>query len=181
VGCGRITFTFVPFGRRTANLDNTKKIIIALVLLVAAGGITYWNMSGKAGPETTTGVYFYDLSKGELFAASSDKVPPFQRGGGSAVRAHVFVCAAGGEQFIGFLEKFGPQAQGMIQGLLKNTKMGSPEQLIAQGQIPADQHLVASPDAPQEWHPAGSQQGRRITAAPRRKCNGGAKEVKPGG
>ena len=161
-------------------MDNTRKIIIAVVLLVAAAGITYWNLSRKGGPETTTGVYFYDLSEGELFAASSDKIPPFERGGATAVRAHVYVCESGGEQFIGFLEKFGPQAQGMIQGVMKNTKMGSPQQLIAQGQISPDQHLVASPDAPEEWHPANSRQGRQITSAPRGRCNGGAKEVNPG-
>lgn len=162
-------------------MDNTKKIIIAVVLLVAAGGIIVWHLSGGQGPVTARGVYFYDLSEGELFNAPSDRVPPFQRGKGTAVRAHVFVCSDGGEQFIGFLEKFGPQAHGMIESLLKNSKMGSPEQLIAQGQIPPDQHLVAGPDAPEEWHPAQSQQGRRITSAPRQKCDGAAKEVKPGG
>jgi hypothetical protein len=161
-------------------LDNAKKIIIAVVLLVAAGGVTYWRMSGKGGPVTTTGVYYYDLSKGELFTASSDRIPPFQHGGNTAVRAHVFACSGGGEQFIGFLEKFGPQARAMIEGIVKNSKMGSPEQLIAHGQIPPDQHLVASPDAPEEWHPIRSQQGQRITSAPQSKCNDGAREVTPG-
>jgi hypothetical protein len=93
------------------NRRAKKQLIAAVIMLTVAGAIFFnsWRAS-KAGPQA----YFYDLSKGELFTASANLIPPI-RGIDSAeedgVKAVVIAPTPNDKKNrrIAYLERYSPE------------------------------------------------------------------------
>ncbi len=75
------------------NNNSALVTILAVVVLVIALGVIVMQLQ----PPRTAGaidLYFYDMTSGQLFTASSDQIPPIETSNGphAGVRAHVFAC-----------------------------------------------------------------------------------------
>jgi hypothetical protein len=82
--------------------------IIAAVLLLSIVLVIYRVTGSGAGVGKA---YYTDDDGQSLFADSASRLPPFQRDGREAVRAVVLTCDGGHGRFIGWLEKYTPEAQ----------------------------------------------------------------------
>lgn len=85
-------------------------VVIALILIV----YQLW----PASPIQPISQAFYTIDEGKTwFVEDIEKVPPFQHNGKEAVRAHVFVCGESGQKFVGWMEKFTPDAKKKLDDL----------------------------------------------------------------
>lgn len=79
-------------------------IVIAVIAIV-------WQLtpSGPGLGGSRGGQAFYTTDDGAtLFADDIARIPPFEHGGGQAVRAIVFSCDGRKTRFVGYLERFRP-------------------------------------------------------------------------
>jgi hypothetical protein len=90
-----------------------------LAIIVIAMGLIIWQVirgnnlpPGKSYFTTDDGMSFFELT--------NDNVPPFKHEGKTAVRAYVFSCDGGKTRFVGFLERFTPDAKKTIEAALKH-------------------------------------------------------------
>lgn len=94
-------------------LNNNPRITTAVTaaVIVLAVVVIVWNRSSSGpGPSGVYKVYYSDDDGNTWFEDDWQKVPPFDRNGREAVRAHVFRIG-GGEPFVGYLEKFDARAK----------------------------------------------------------------------
>jgi hypothetical protein len=65
---------------------------------------------------------YFTIDDGQTyFVDDFKKVPPFEVNGSVALRAAVFTCGDG-TPFVGFVEKFNPEAKAQMEGVLKDYK-----------------------------------------------------------
>jgi hypothetical protein len=83
---------------------------VAVVCVVAAIGSIVWQVMGQRRTIVThLPDQFFSVDDGKtFFATGSDNFPPFDYHGQEADQAYVFEC--GGNRFVGYLERFNPQA-----------------------------------------------------------------------
>lgn len=87
--------------------------VAALVVIVAAGYFVYSQMKGTNAARIPDSAY-YTVDDGATFFVDTNKhLPPFDKEGKQAVRAHVFDC--GGKQFVGFVSRFRPEAKALLE------------------------------------------------------------------
>jgi hypothetical protein len=81
-------------------------VVAGLVIVGAAYAIYVQARDlGPAGP----GKFFYSNDDGRtVFVDDNTKLPPFDKDGKPAYRAHVFEC--GGKRVVGYLERYTPEA-----------------------------------------------------------------------
>jgi len=138
-------------------MKNTKGIIIAVVLLIAAVAafvlIKPKQPTAKGWPQ----VYFYDMGKGETYVGPKNQIPPTQAPGGQgeAVWAAVYSCgdcADVSTHKVAYLEKFSPEAKGYLESAMATIGNSTrPEYQQPFANIPVGQELVASVDEPNTW------------------------------
>jgi len=118
------------------------------------------------GPTYNQLQVFYSADNGKTYFADSEKkLPPFDHPSGVAVRAHVFPGTSG--PFVGYLERFSPEARTIIERvseLAKTAKPGDkpPPELAQVVDAQRNGRQVKRPkDA--NWVPINSAQGQAIT------------------
>jgi len=94
-----------------ANTPRGKVIgVAALVLIAAAGVVITKSILRSPTTEASTRGYYTIDDGATLFSDSLDLLPPFDHNGQQAVRARVFSCDGNKTHFIGYLEKYDPEA-----------------------------------------------------------------------
>jgi len=70
---------------------------------------------------------FYSSDDGKTwFADDIHKVPPFDKGGATAVRAYVFKSSTGGTPFVGYLEKYPDDVKQKLEAAHKERSTPTP-------------------------------------------------------
>lgn len=85
-------------------------IVVVLCVLVAIGSIVYQVLGNRR--KITTGLpdSYFSVDDGKtFFVAGGNNIPPFDYHGKTAVHANVFEC--GGKKFVGYLERYTPEAR----------------------------------------------------------------------
>jgi hypothetical protein len=116
--------------------------VIGGVVVLAAGFIAYqvWASRPKFRMDLPNSYYTVDDGK-TFFVANSSNIAPFDYKGKTAVAAYVFEC--GGERFVGYLERYLPDArQAILEG------RGTPQHQIQGRELkrPGDATWVKSGD-----------------------------------
>ena len=102
---------------------QTLMAVAAGVMIVGAGVAIFLQARELMGPGA--GKSFFTVDDGKtFFVDSSDKIPPFERGGQQAYRAHVFEC--GGKRVVGYLSRFTPEAIAALREAAKYKGTGKP-------------------------------------------------------
>ena len=96
-------------------------ILAAIVFMVVS--MFRGDAETSAGPSTDK-EYFSDDDGKTFFEDDRTKVPPFDRNGKPAYRARVFTCDGGQTKFVGWLERYTPQAKKMIEDQVKSAGSG---------------------------------------------------------
>ena len=118
------------------SLNKNPKIAagIAVGAMLAGLGFVGWQL-GASGPSAVErGGYFSDDDGKTFFVDDIDKVAPFDRGGKEAVRAYVYTCDDGATKFVGFLERYKPDAATKIRAARESGKLYElTDQLLVDG------------------------------------------------
>ncbi len=140
-----------------------------LIIVVALGAaiirIAFWLAGGSAA--VAGQVYFYDLSTGELFAASPSRLPPIaapsDTGGNlQGVRAYVYACGDCSDsqpREIGYLMMYTSQYALAIE------KLGRGETLTAEETgytVDPQTHTLVRRVDDERWSTLASREGQRI-------------------
>lgn len=152
-------------------INRNPKIIIGItgisvsVLLVILVDRLIPNKAPKI--EEYKKAWFYDLNTGKLFVAESDEIPPIKapsgelfEGESAGVKAYLFSFSSEpneSSRFIGFLEKFTPEAKKHLSDLF-DLRTDRTEESIRhwnQGRL-----ICRVPD--RQWFPANSKEGEEI-------------------
>jgi hypothetical protein len=123
-------------------------------------------------PAMPTKAFFTTDDGATWFADDIDKVPPFDKDGKMAVRAHVFRCGHG-KTFVDHLERYTPQAKRLLEqaGAENRTPDADPELAAA-----VMNYQVKRPGG-QEWVPINDvARSMQITTV---RCPEGTQEVEP--
>ncbi len=97
-------------------------ILAAIVFMVLSMFRGDPEVAGPGGPVTKE---FYSDDDGKTyFEDDREKIPPFDRNGKPAYRARVFTCDGGKTNFVGWLERYTPQAKKMLEDQAKNAGGG---------------------------------------------------------
>ena len=93
------------------------------IILVAAACLVIWMQfrqdGGDSAEVSSSSRAFFTVDDGKtFFADSSKRVPPFEYKGAIAVRAHVFTSDGGKTSFVGYLERFTPDAKAKMERML---------------------------------------------------------------
>jgi hypothetical protein len=140
------------------NRRSKQQMAAALIMLTLAAAFFFnsWRAS-KAGPQA----FFYDLSKGELFTADANLIPPI-RGIDSSdedgVKAVVIAPTPNDKKNrrIAYLERYSPELKrDMEEARAKQTRP-----LIDRGSQQNFRFVRRAKDA--DWHPMNSAEGQRI-------------------
>ena len=86
-------------------------VALAVVMIVGAGIAIFLQMRGGAsGGGSAT---YFTIDDGQnLFVDTNAKLPPFEKDGKQAVRAHVFEC--GGKRVVGYLSRYTQEAKAAL-------------------------------------------------------------------
>ena len=101
---------------------------LAVLMIVGAGVALYLQMRDD-GSSGSGGVYFSNDDGKTFFADSATKVPPFEKDGKPAVRAHVFEC--GGKRVVGYLSRYTPEAIQALKDARAARDAGKPPPNVA--------------------------------------------------
>ena len=97
--------------------------VAAGVMIVGAGIAIFVQARDLMG--SGAGKAYFSIDDGKtFFTDSSDRVPPFDKGGKPAYRAHVFEC--GGKREVGYLSRFTPESIAALEEAKKYRGTGKP-------------------------------------------------------
>jgi hypothetical protein len=102
-------------------------------IIIIALGFIIWQTTGGEGSYSgpTKRYYVDDDGKSEPFLDSVDKIAPFDHNGKQAVLAHVFTCDGGKTKFIGYVERYTPDAKAKLEKARTNPKEAPPPEDMA--------------------------------------------------
>lgn len=91
--------------RQWINDNATAMLIVALGLVVVAGGVLYFQLF-DSGPGSIRAVYFLDMETQEVFEQPPGTLAPVSApSGGQGVRAHLYTCGeCEPDEWFGYLE-----------------------------------------------------------------------------
>jgi hypothetical protein len=95
----------------------------AIAIIVIVGLVIVWQLlpsSGVASDPSQMRVFFSVDDGKTWFADSFEKLPPWDKDGKKAVRAHVF-RGSDGKEFVGYLERFSPAGRARVEAALKQS------------------------------------------------------------
>ncbi|HEY1685624.1 MAG TPA: hypothetical protein VGG19_12730 [Tepidisphaeraceae bacterium] len=118
---------------------------VTVLCVVAAIGSIVWQVMGQRHAVMTKlpDRYFSADDGKTFFSASSDNIAPFDYQGHAAVRAYVYECHDGGQKFVGYLERYTPEAR---QAELDNKATAATDLYGKQYKKPGDKTWVNSGD-----------------------------------
>ena len=142
------------------NRRAKKQLIAALIMLALAGAFFFNNWrASKAGPQA----FFYDLSKGQLFTANADLIPPI-RGVDNAeedgVKAVVIAPSPNDKKNrkIAYLERYSPELKRDIE----EARAKSAPPMISRAAAQTLRFVKRTSDP--NWYPMVSPEGQRIVS-----------------
>jgi hypothetical protein len=104
--------------KKPALTGGVMAVIVAAAIAVAVG------TSASYGPRHRDKA-FYSVDDGQTwFVDDVNKVPPFEHDGKQAVRARVFTSDGGKTSFVGYLERYTPEAKKLLESALAQAKQG---------------------------------------------------------
>jgi hypothetical protein len=115
--------------RETLNENPRLTTGITIGIIVVILGLIIYQLIGSGSPRgdgagDVTTVYFSDDDGKNYFPEDRNKLPPFDRGGKEAVRAHVIKCD--GKTFVSYLERYTPEAKKQLEAILAKGMSGDP-------------------------------------------------------
>ena len=96
---------------------------LAVVAILGAGVAIFVQVRGM-GPSGPGNLYYTTDDGKSYFADSALKIPPFDKGGKPAARAHVFEC--GGKREVGYLSRYTPEAIRALEEAKASRGTGKP-------------------------------------------------------
>jgi len=103
---------------------------IAIMAVVVAGALFFTLRNASSSTSSMTPVmdkvYCTSDDGQTTFVGSMTNVPPFQHEGKTACRAWVFSCDGGKTRFVGYLERFTPDAKKRIESAKPSSGPGAP-------------------------------------------------------
>ena len=97
--------------REKLNQNKAFGVVAAVVMAGAAIAFAAYNLRGTGSPSAYEAYYTTDDGQ-TFFGGTVADVPPFQKDGKEAVRAHVYTC--NGKPFVNHLERYTPEARKVI-------------------------------------------------------------------
>jgi hypothetical protein len=105
--------------RETLNKNPSITTGVTIGIIVVALVAIIWQAMGNR-PDMTPPRTFYTIDDGKTwFDDEANKIPPFDAKGGQAVRCYVFRCGEKGNKFVGYLERYKPDAATKMAELMK--------------------------------------------------------------
>jgi hypothetical protein len=102
--------------RDSIRKHSTATIVTMAVVVAAALFFTLRNASSSTSMTEITNKVYCTTDDGQTtFVAPMSQVPPFDRDGKAAVRAYMYSCDGGKTRFVGYLERFTPEAKKRIE------------------------------------------------------------------
>lgn len=143
-------------------IQSKRGVVVAAVFFLIAVIVTYSQMTGRTSNSTLdgTGGYFSIDDGTTWFEADASKIPPFEYKGQQAVRAYVFTCDGGKTRFVGFLERYRPDAK----QLLEKGNSGAPSLAANNSVLISNGVEVKPPKANGEWVSRKAPAGIAITS-----------------
>jgi hypothetical protein len=86
--------------------------LFAIIMIVGAGVAIFWQLRDD-GSDGGSKTYFTTDDGQTLFVDRNTRLPPFDKDGKPAYRAHVFEC--GGKRVVGFLSRYTEQAKQALE------------------------------------------------------------------
>lgn len=167
----------IPITIASVVLILVASVYIALSLLKPRGGF-------ERPPEAKA--YFFDMQTKQEFTAIADQMPPIAApSGGEGVRLFMMGCGDCSKPFRAYLQKYDADVHGLAKVMAQNPD-AMPAEIGAQNlqreeaiEKIADGLLVASPDRPDQWVKANSDEGAAIVSAAEKKCPDGFRMCAP--
>lgn len=157
--------------RRWINQHGALVVVGCVGMLLASWAILPHNETRREPPKL---VYYLDPATQMLIAGPAMVIPPLEIDGKEAVRVHVFACDDCGEQFIGYYEKFSPEAKKRLEEISRiMQEEGYFSDLDSEAyELHWSGRLVSSDS--KQWVRAESWEGRRVMRyAEREDCGEG--------
>lgn len=132
----------------------------AVVLLLAASAVLYYQAFGLPFGGSPAGVYYKDLESGELFVEAAAPVPAITApSGGVGARAHLYTCGeCRPEEWFGYLEALTAEGRRLQE---------------EQGHLPDEEYYIVRELDADQWTPYMSMEGTRLTNETRDSCPDG--------
>ena len=153
--------------REQINQHHRAAVTVSVTLLCMCAAAIAYNIRQMTPRRPGVPEAFYTTDDGKtLFSAPSDRLAPFEEAGKQAVRAQVFRCEHA-EPFVGYLERYGPEAHRIITEVeyaAKHAKPGDPppKNLAAVPNAQRNGRQVKKP-GDREWVDVFSAAGSRLT------------------
>ncbi len=162
--------------REWLNENSAVPMITAAVILIVALVIVLATFGGgeDVNEEPTLGQFFLDLTTNESFVAPPGAAPPIDTPGGSkdaGVRAIYLTCDGCGDRYLGWLERYTPEAKQLYLDTVEQNKTREiqlPTEMVVRQSLPKGLQ-VRGPDGG-KWVAQSSGQGQEITSSARNRC-----------
>ncbi len=101
-------------------------LTVAVVAVVGLAAVAYSVRSTVGGPPTAETGAFYTIDDGQTwFEGNMSQLPPFQHEGKTAYRVWLYTSDGGKTKFVGYLERYTPEARKRIENGLAAHKAGT--------------------------------------------------------
>jgi hypothetical protein len=135
--------------RETLNKNPSITTGVTIGIIVVALVAIIYQAFFYGRPDLSPPRSFYSIDDGKTwFDDDANKIPPFAHEGGQAVRVFVFKCGEKGAPFVGYMERFTPEAAKKMTEL---SKTGSPDDPMAIEQLQMTGVEIKKPGDP-KWH-----------------------------
>ena len=145
--------------------------VVAGIVILALAFIIYQSMGDSGGGSVPTKMYYSDDDGATTFTDDIRKFPPFDHNGKQAVRARVFSCDGGKNKFVGYLERYSPEAKARLDKATNGGKTGSDIGLMEDVSITGME--VKKPKDPSPWLKQSDPRAQSVMDV---KCPNGTKE-----
>lgn len=150
--------------RETLNENSGRTVAVVVVLIVIGCAAFVFQSRGPSAPDAPTREFFTIDDGKTWFADDASKLPPFEKDGKQAVRAHVF-RSANGEEFVNHLERFKPDAKKALEqaSVFDPNRKGPPKNLaVIQSAYTTGREVKRPGDA--KWIGTGSIRDAEVIA-----------------
>jgi hypothetical protein len=135
--------------RALLNQRQSLTVALAVLMIVGAGVAIYWQWSTYDGDSGPGKVFFSNDDGKTWFVDSGTKIPPFDKDGKPAYRAHVFECD--GQRVVGYLSRYSPEAIKALEEAEKYKGTGKPPPNVAQLSAIGSTGLQVKRPGEKEW------------------------------
>jgi hypothetical protein len=120
--------------RDFVNKHNTVFVLVVAALVLTVGVVLFFLRGGTEAGTGAASQLFFTVDDGKnWFRDDARKIPPFNKDGKEAFRAHVYQCSDG-KQFVAYVERFTPAAKAALEaGNASNGLPGLPSPNVSAG------------------------------------------------